>query len=38
VKDWLETRGVNWDEVKGPEQALFFIFDRMQASEQPASA
>jgi hypothetical protein len=38
VKDWLETRGVNWDEVKNPEQALFFIFDRMQVSEQPASA
>jgi hypothetical protein len=38
VKDWLETRGVNWGEVKNPEQALFFIFDRMQASEQPASA
>jgi hypothetical protein len=38
LKDWLETRGVNWDEVKTPEQALFFIFDRMQTSEQPASA
>jgi hypothetical protein len=38
VKDWLETRGVNWDEVKDPEQALFFIYDRMHASEQPASA
>jgi hypothetical protein len=38
VKDWLETRGVNWDEVKNPERALFFIFDRLHASEQPASA
>lgn len=31
VKDWLETRGVNWDEVQTPEQALFFIFDRVHA-------
>lgn len=38
VKDWLETRGVNWGEAKSPEQALFFIFDRLHASEQPASA
>lgn len=38
VKDWLETRGVNWDEVNSPEQALFFIYERMHASELPASA
>ncbi|MGB5939869.1 MAG: hypothetical protein WBG81_10595 [Rhodanobacter sp.] len=38
VKDWLETRGVNWDEVKNPEQAMFFIFDRLHADGQPARA
>lgn len=38
MKDWLETRGVNWDEVNSPEQALSFIFDRLHASEQPVSA
>lgn len=38
VKDWLETLGVNWKHANEPERALFFVFDRMTASEQPASA
>jgi hypothetical protein len=38
VKDWLETRGVNWDEVHTPEQALFFAFDRLHACDLPSSA
>jgi hypothetical protein len=38
VKDWIEELGVDWKNAFEPEQALFFIYDRLHASEQPASA
>lgn len=31
MKDWLETFGVNWEEVRNTESALFFVFDRLHA-------
>jgi hypothetical protein len=31
VKDWLESLGVNWKEVRHPESALFFAFGQLHA-------
>lgn len=38
IKDWLETLGVDWDAVKSPEAALFFVFDKMQGQQPPPAA
>lgn len=38
VKDWLESLGADLDKITTPEQALFFVFDRMRSRELPTSA
>jgi hypothetical protein len=38
VKDWLESLGVDRNEITTPEQALFLVFDRMHSRELPTSA
>lgn len=38
VKDWLETLGIDWDEVRNPEEALTFVFDCLSKPKLPASA
>lgn len=29
VKDWLETQGIDWDEIRDAEDALHFVYDRL---------
>ncbi|MFC3816625.1 hypothetical protein [Lysobacter sp. GCM10012299] len=38
VKDWLEGLGIDWDDHKGSEAALFFAFDRLSGPTPPAAA
>jgi hypothetical protein len=37
VKAWMETLGIDPNEITTPEQALFAIFDRMHECEFPPS-
>jgi hypothetical protein len=38
VKDWVESLGVDWVEVKSAEHALCFVFDRFHARGLPPAA
>jgi hypothetical protein len=38
VKAWLASLGADLNDITTSEQALFFAFDRLHASERPASA
>ncbi len=38
VKDWLEGLGIDWDDHKGSEAALFFAFDRLAGPTPPTAA
>lgn len=38
VKDWLETLGVDWSDVRTPEHALNFVFDRLHTRDLPPAA
>lgn len=38
LKNWLSAKGASADDLQSEERALLFLFDRLHASEQPASA
>lgn len=38
VKDWLERLGVDWDDARGVEDALFFAYDRLAGRVPPSVA